>query len=72
MRALRVLELLLLLHPDSVEDLRDRGLVYAALDCYAPGRRATSRPTSRGPAGPEADELAAKIAELRRKAARLN
>src|SRR5262245_8383360 len=34
LRALRVVDLLLRLDPDSHEDLRDRGLLYAALDCY--------------------------------------
>ena len=34
-RALRMVELLLASSPGALEELRDRGLLYAALDCYA-------------------------------------
>ena len=33
-RALRAVDLLLRVDPGSAEDLRDRGILYAALDCY--------------------------------------
>jgi regulator of sirC expression with transglutaminase-like and TPR domain len=71
-RALRVLELLLLLDPDSPEDLRDRGLVFAALDCYSSAAKDLEKYLSRNPKAPEADKLVLKIAELERRAARLH
>ena len=37
-RALRVVDLLVQVQPGSAEDLRDRGVLYASLDCYAPRR----------------------------------
>ena len=33
-RALRVVDLLVQVQPGSAEDLRDRGVLYASLDCY--------------------------------------
>jgi regulator of sirC expression with transglutaminase-like and TPR domain len=71
-RALRVVELLLHVHTDGVEDLRDRGLLHAALDCYALAARDLEDYLERTPGTPEAPQLREKIAELRRKAARLN
>jgi regulator of sirC expression with transglutaminase-like and TPR domain len=34
-RALRTAELLVLLNPGAMDEVRDRGLVLAALECYA-------------------------------------
>lgn len=71
-RALGVLDMLLLLDPGSAEDLRDRGLLYAALDCYARAAADLESFLTLTPAAPEAASLADKILELRRRAARLN
>ena len=71
-RALRIVELLLLVEPDSVQELRDRGLVYAAMDCYGLAARDLAAYQERVPGSPEGPFLAKKIDEMRRKAARLN
>jgi regulator of sirC expression with transglutaminase-like and TPR domain len=71
-RTLRVLELLLCLDPRSLEDLRDRGLVYAALDCYGFAVRDLTAYLSQKGSGPRAKELEATLDSLRRRAARLN
>ncbi len=71
-KALGVIELLLRLEPRSGEELRDRGLLYAALDCYALASQDLETYLSLVPGTPEADEILQKTALLRQKAARLN
>jgi regulator of sirC expression with transglutaminase-like and TPR domain len=71
-RALGAVELLLTLHPDGAEDVRDRGILYAALDCYALAVRDLERYLVLAPRAPEAEEIAARIAALRERAARVN
>jgi regulator of sirC expression with transglutaminase-like and TPR domain len=71
-RALRVLELLLRLDPGSAEDLRDRGIAYASLDCYGLAVRDLEAYLARAPGGPDAQELGATVDALRQRAARLN
>ncbi|HET7746732.1 MAG TPA: transglutaminase-like domain-containing protein [Vicinamibacteria bacterium] len=71
-RALNVVELLLLVHPSSGEDLRDRGLLFAALDCYGLAARDLEAYVTRSPAAADAEELRGRAAELKRLAARLN
>ncbi len=71
-RALRVVELLVRILPGSAEDLRDRGLLYAALDCYALAARDLERYLSLAPRAKDAEETAARAALLRQQAARLN
>jgi regulator of sirC expression with transglutaminase-like and TPR domain len=71
-RALGVLELLLCMTPVADEDLRDRGLVYAALDCYTLALHDLEQYLTRRPRVPEATELTDKIATLRALAARVH
>lgn len=71
-RALRTVELLVLLNPGAAEEVRDRGLVLAALECYALAARDLEAYVAAAPQAPEADHIRAKIAEMRHKAARLN
>jgi regulator of sirC expression with transglutaminase-like and TPR domain len=71
-RALRAADLLLCVHPDSAEDLRDRGILYAALDCYGLALEDLEGYLALHPDTPDAIELAGRIAALRLKAARLN
>jgi regulator of sirC expression with transglutaminase-like and TPR domain len=71
-RALRTAELLVLLLPGDVEEIRDRGIVYASLECYALAAADLETYLAATPQAPEADQLRARIAELRQKAARLN
>jgi regulator of sirC expression with transglutaminase-like and TPR domain len=71
-RALRTAELLVLLNPGAVEEVRDRGLVLAALECYALAAADLEAYVAAAPQAPETPQLRARIAELRHKAARLN
>jgi regulator of sirC expression with transglutaminase-like and TPR domain len=71
-KALGMIDLLLRLEPRSGEDLRDRGLLYAALDCYSLAVGDLEAYLSLVPGAPEADEILQKAVELRQKAARLN
>jgi regulator of sirC expression with transglutaminase-like and TPR domain len=71
-RALAVVDLLLRVDPHSSEDLRDRGLIYAALDCYTLAARDLETWTDLFPGAPEAAELRQRAGEFRVKAARVN
>jgi regulator of sirC expression with transglutaminase-like and TPR domain len=71
-RALAVVELLLCCEPDSTDELRDRGLLYAALDCFDLAARDLEDYVARAPHAPEAMRIRDKAAEMRRRAARLN
>ncbi|HVR71743.1 MAG TPA: tetratricopeptide repeat protein [Vicinamibacteria bacterium] len=71
-RALRILDLLLQVNPRSGEDVRDRGLLYAALDCYNLAARDLQAYVELFPRAPEAAELREQVAEYRGKAARVN
>jgi regulator of sirC expression with transglutaminase-like and TPR domain len=63
-RALRVVDLLVRIQPGNAEDLRDRGVLYAALDLESY--------LALAPKAPDAKEIEARVAQLRHKAARLN
>jgi regulator of sirC expression with transglutaminase-like and TPR domain len=71
-RALAVLDLLLVLDRRSPDDLRDRGLLHAALDCYGRAAEDLEAYLTLQPDAAEAAALSIKIVELRRRAARLN
>jgi regulator of sirC expression with transglutaminase-like and TPR domain len=71
-RALRVVDLLVQVQPGSAEDLRDRGVLYASLDCYGLAARDLASYLALAPRAKDADELAARVAELKLKASRLN
>jgi len=71
-RALRTLDLLLEVNPRSGEDVRDRGLLYAAMDCYSLAARDLQAYVDLFPGALEAAELREKVAEYRGKAARVN
>ena len=51
LRALRVVDLLVALQLGSAEDLRDRGVLYAALDCYDLGGERSRVPPGARPPG---------------------
>jgi len=71
-RALRVLDLLLQVNPHSGEDVRDRGLLYAAMDRYNLAAQDLQSYVELFPGAPEASELRERVAEFRGKAARVN
>jgi regulator of sirC expression with transglutaminase-like and TPR domain len=70
-RALGVVELLLRLEPGDAEELRDRGLLYAALDCYGLAVLDLEAYLGRG-RQPDASTLRETLADLRARQARVN
>lgn len=71
-RALGVVDLLVRLEPEDRDEVKDRGLLYAALDCYGLALRDLEEYLARGASGPWADQILAKVAELRHRAERVN
>ncbi len=71
-RALRVVEQLLEVEPGSANEIRDRGTIYAALDCYALAAQDLEAYLAKVPSATRAEELKARVAALKRKAALLN
>ena len=71
-RALRVVDLIVRIQPGSAEDLRDRGVLYAALDCYGLAARDLESYLALAPQARDAEDLAARVAQLKQQAARLN
>jgi regulator of sirC expression with transglutaminase-like and TPR domain len=71
-RALNVVELLLRVDPDSLEDLRDRGMLHAALDCYALAASELEDYLSRSGQAPGDEQVRQKAAALRASAARVH
>ena len=71
-RTLGVVELLVRLAPQNADDLRDRGLLYAALDCYSLAARDLQAYLERVPGSAEAAALREKITQLHHRATRVN
>jgi regulator of sirC expression with transglutaminase-like and TPR domain len=71
-QALAVMHRMLLVMPESVEELRDRGLVYQQLECFRPALSDLQNYLRRRPQASDAAEIHAKIVELKQSAARLN
>jgi regulator of sirC expression with transglutaminase-like and TPR domain len=71
-RALRCADLGLVVAPDNLEDLRDRGRFFAELDCYALAADDLELYLVRVPAAPDATDVQAQVSALRARAARLN
>jgi regulator of sirC expression with transglutaminase-like and TPR domain len=71
-KAIRTVDLLLVLDPASADHLRDRGMLYAALDCYALAARDLEQSVEQTPSAPDAAAIRGTIDDLRRKAARLH
>jgi regulator of sirC expression with transglutaminase-like and TPR domain len=71
-RAVRVCDRLLELDPGQAEERRDRGLLYGALGCYGLAADDLETYVRQAPRADDAAEVAARAAELRRLAARLN
>lgn len=71
-RALKVLDLLVELEPLSSEERRDRGLVYAAMDCYALAAHDLSACLEMAPQDADAERVRARLAEMRHRQARVN
>lgn len=71
-RALRMADLLVQVQPGNAEDLRDRGILYAALDCYGYAARDLRSYLALAPKAPDVEELRGRVEQLELKAARLN
>ncbi len=70
-RALAVMHRMLLVVPESAEELRDRGLVHAELECFRPALADLQNYLRRRPDAPDAPDVHAKVVELREAASRL-
>lgn len=71
-RALDVMHRMLLVVPEAVEELRDRGLLYARLDCFRAASGDLQNYLRRRPDAPDATEIYGRVVELKQAAARLN
>jgi regulator of sirC expression with transglutaminase-like and TPR domain len=71
-QALDVMQRMLIVVPDSAEELRDRGLLYEKLECFRPALSDLEDYLRRRPTAPDAGELYAKVVDLKRACARLN
>ena len=71
-QALAVMHRMLLVVPESAEELRDRGLVYQKLECFRPALSDLQNYLRRRPEAPDAAEIHGKIVELKESAARIN
>jgi len=71
-QALAVMQRMLLVMPESAEELRDRGLVYHQLECFRPALSDLQNYLRRKPEAPDVAEIHGRIVELKQAAARLN
>jgi regulator of sirC expression with transglutaminase-like and TPR domain len=71
-RALNTVELLLRVEPGSLEEMRDRGMLHASLDCYALAAGELEEYLARAGNAAGTDQVRRKAAELRAQAARVN
>ena len=71
-RALNVVELLLRVNPKSLEEMRDRGMLHAALDCYALAAGELEEYVRRSSAAADREQVRQTAAEMRALAARVN
>src|SRR5262252_8918524 len=71
-QALSVMHRMLLVMPESSEELRDRGLVYHKLECFRPALSDLQNYLRRKPDAADASEIREKIVELRQASSRLN
>nr|PZN01892.1 MAG: hypothetical protein DIU74_09115 [Pseudomonadota bacterium] len=71
-KALRVMQRMLLVVPESAEELRDRGLIYARLDCFRAAQGDLQNYLRRRPDAADAAEIHEKLVELKAASARLN
>ena len=70
--ALAVMHRMLLVVPESAEELRDRGMLYQQLECFRPALSDLQNYLRRRPAAPDATEIHGKIVELKQASAKLN
>ena len=71
-QALAVMHRLLLVMPEAVDELRDRGIIYEKLECFRPALSDLQNYLRRRPNAMDAVEIHGKVDHLKRSAARLN
>jgi regulator of sirC expression with transglutaminase-like and TPR domain len=71
-QALAVMQRMLLVMPQSAEELRDRGLVYHQLECFRPALSDLRGYLERRPQARDAAEIHAQVVLLERACSRLN
>ncbi len=71
-QALAVMNRMLLVVPESVEELRDRGMLYRDLECFQPALSDLQNYLRRRPDAPDAEDVHARVIELRIACSRLN
>jgi len=70
--ALDVMHRMLLVVPESAEELRDRGMLYQQLECFRPALSDLQNYLRRRPEAPDAGDVHAKVVDLRQACAKLN
>jgi len=70
--ALAIMHRMLLVVPDSAEELRDRGVLYRKLECFRPALADLRDYLRRRPDAPDASDVHGSIVELQQACARLN
>jgi regulator of sirC expression with transglutaminase-like and TPR domain len=70
--ALAVMNRMLLVVPESAEELRDRGMLYQQLECFRPALSDLKNYLRRRPEAPDAVDVHGKIVELQQACAKLN
>jgi regulator of sirC expression with transglutaminase-like and TPR domain len=63
---------MLLVVPESAEELRDRGMLYRRLDCFRPALSDLQNYLRRRPQAPDAIDVRTAIVELHQAATRLH
>lgn len=71
-QALAVMQRMLLVLPESAEELRDRGMLYRRLDCFRPALSDLQNYLRRRPDAPDATDVHAAVVELKVACSRLN
>ncbi len=71
-KALNIMQHMLLVVPESAEELRDRGLIYAELDCFRAALSDLQNYLRRRPEAADAAEIHEKLVELKAASSRLN
>jgi regulator of sirC expression with transglutaminase-like and TPR domain len=70
--ALAVMHRMLLVVPESAEELRDRGLLHQQLECFRPALSDLQNYLRRRPRAPDAADIRERVADLRQACARMN
>ena len=71
-QALAVMQRMLLVVPESAEELRDRGLLYQKLECFRPALSDLQSYMRRRPEAPDSGDIHDKLVELGKACSRLN